>query len=347
MALVSCDEGDVELGTAVPLGDASAPPPAYPCPPKPSTLAWVSGLKSKLLALDADNVYVVASQAGDDRHEVVVQVPKAAAGYRVVADAQDPVADLDTAWDAESAKVFWTTQSAAPGGSGAVWKFEEADGGATILTSQRTAPGALIPWQDRVYWAEQQTDSSGTTVGAIVWTAASGAEPVSLLLTTDAGHTPRQFDVGGPSNQTLFWTTADVAATDNASAEVLAAPLEPTSPCTTDTIPSPAYGAGAIETACDGSLYLSGRDGIYRYDATGLERVVSTSGFVQRIEDGSDCLLYVDPAARVLRAAPIDPAGGSPWDLASDVDPASAFDTDGQCVYWVDAAAQAVKMVRW
>jgi hypothetical protein len=343
-ALVSCDEGSVHLGAAAQPA-THAPLVSGLCGTSPSVLAWVAGLKPKALALDAAHAYVVASEAGDDAHEVVLQVPKVGPGYRVVADHQDPVGDLDAAWDDTSTTVVWTTQSA--GGSGTVWKSATGDAGPEILADQRTAPGPLHLGQDRVYWAETQTDASGGPLGAVVWTTTSGTGAVALQQATDAQHVPRQIDIGWPSNETLYWTTANTAAGDYAGAEVVGAALEPPLSYAESIAGPTSGGAGAIRTACDGSLIVSGPGALFRYVGMGLEPIASTSGFVQRIEDACGLVLYVDPAARVLRAAQLDPANGAPFDIAPDVDPQAPFASDYKCVYWVDAARQALMMVRW
>ena len=44
--------------------------------------------------------------------------------------------------------------------------------------------------------------------------------------------------------------------------------------------------------------------------------------------------------------ASIDEDAGTSRALAGAVDPASALQADGTCVYWIDATTQAIMMVR-
>jgi hypothetical protein len=345
MTLVACDEGAVDLGAAQSVPSAPSPYVTAYCGTKPSVLAWVAGVKASTLALDFANVYVVASQPGVAAHEIVMRIPKRGGAPDIIAEHQDAVADLGARWYGTSATVVWTTRSTGgdAGVLGAVWKFDDASGKASILAGNRTSPGPVLFGDDVVYWAEQQADANGQPIGAVVSTAISGGGAITLVQATGAPRVPSGFDFG---SWMLYWTTADPAIGDYASAEILG--VQVAQPAwTAERIAGPeSGGAAAILTLDDGSLVYGGPTALYVFDGSAPPKpLVSTSGFVQRMRGSCVGLCYVDPGERALMVAPAA-AGGAPTEVAADVDPASAFDVDARCVYWVDAVKQAVMMVR-
>jgi hypothetical protein len=75
---------------------------------------------------------------------------------------------------------------------------------------------------------------------------------------------------------------------------------------------------------------------------------IPTSGFVAIIEESGPDFYFVDPASDELRSAstPTGDSGTSALrTVATNMDPASAFQVDTSCVYWIDADAGAVMMV--
>ena len=110
-----------------------------------------------------------------------------------------------------------------------------------------------------------------------------------------------------------------------------------------------ALGAAGLERTDEGFLY-AGPDTLIRvvFDANGVKTVlqsIPTGGFVEDIEEDLAHVYFVAPDG-TLRQARIDTDAEGSVPLAHGVDPTSALQADGTCVYWIDAAAQAIMMVR-
>jgi hypothetical protein len=339
-ALTACDRPDVMLGVLPP-----PTPVTGACGAAPTVLASVAGVESRAVALDAANVYVVASPGGDGAGETVWRVPKTGASPQPIPMEPDRVGEVAAGPGAQL--VAWTTVSADTdaGPPGTLWGLGDPSSRPVAIASGRRAPRAIFVDYERVYWAEQQSDATGRAFGAVVWTAISGELGVSLLQETDVDRVPHTFDtgdmLGGPA---LLWTTADPSLGNQATAEVVAAGLPFPFAEQQTIVAGDAGGVGALEGACDGALYYSSRTAIVRVDPIEQPRTVAaTDGFVQRIEEDCVHLFYVDPATRQLTAVTL--ATGAARAIAEGVDPAGAFEADSACVYWVDPVAQAVMMV--
>jgi hypothetical protein len=304
-------------------------------------LAQVPRAEARLVAIDNANVYVIAfTSAGDPNDETLWRVPKTGGAPRALVTNQARIGGVDT-----TGTVFWTTGSGDDAGvDGAVWKLD-ALGNPSLVASNRPAPGTLIVVDAHVYWAEHGVDAQGQLYGAAMWTGIDGGE-VTMLQRTDGHQIPQTFDA---NPVTLFWTTADPTLGNEAAAQVVSAPLPlPYAPTTLIT-GADAGGAGAIELLDSGDLLYSGPTGITAYPPSPASSLfVPTSGFVAIIEESGPDFYFVDPASGELLSAstPAGDSGTSPVrTVATNMDPASAFQVDTSCVYWVDADAEAVMMV--
>jgi hypothetical protein len=335
---VACDEGAVDLGSP----DTPVAPPARvsgACTFTPAVLAHVVGIASRPLAIDSANLYVVASAGGDPSHETLWRVPVTGGAPQIVADGQDHVGGItiDQSATTVPAPILWSTGSTGPGG--AIWRNDPASGTAAIATN-RTAPGMLIALGGRVYWAEGQSgDAAG---GSIEWAPLTGGD-ASLLQRLTGDQIPRTLD---GDDTVLVWTTEDPALGNAANAQILTAPL----PLPFGALQRIAQGVAGVELTDTGLVY-SGPSALARIvgnadGTTSTLQTIPTSGFVQIIEEDFTHVYYVEQSTHELMEASIDEDAGTSRALAGAVDPASALQADGTCVYWIDATTQAIMMVR-
>ena len=372
--VLGCQPAPVDLGGPVIPGPAPLPDgTSGACTGAPTTLAQVAHIQPRPLAIDDWNLYVVAASASDPAKQELWRVPKTGGAPQRLASNQDPIVAIvvgDETAD-QTSVVFWTTNAAAgdggdagdAGAAGAVWTVgPQATDAPVPLAPNRWAPGALLVLNERVYWAEEQVDSTGQTSGAIVWAPTSGG-PVETLQITPVDQLPRAFGEMASSGEAslLLWTTADPTLGNEAEAEVVGcAELLPfgrvTRFATAET-----GGAGALVPSWVDSIVYSGPTGIDEigYAADGgfsaRTRVVATQGFVGAVEESDEGLYFVDPATRALTVVATDGSSvGAPRRLVAGVDPGLAFQVDWGvarggfpgCVYWIDASAQSVMMVK-
>jgi hypothetical protein len=335
---VACDEGAVDLGSP---GPAVVPPLQVTgaCTPTPVVLAHIAGVASRPLAIDWANLYVVASVAGDPTDQTLWRVPLSGQAPQVVADRQDHVGGIaiDPSATVSPAPILWSTGSTGPGGT--IWRNDAASGTAAIATN-RTAPGALIVLGERVYWAEGQ--SGGPSGGSIEWAPVTGGD-ASVLQQLTGDDIPRTFD---GDEGALAWTTEDPALGNAATAQVVSVPL----PLPFGVSHRIAQGAAGIALTYEGLVY-SGPTSltlavVYADGTQHTLQTIPVQGWVQTIAANDGDVYYVDPTTHALMKTSVDDDAGTTRRLAEGIDPDSAMRADGTCVYWIDASAQAVMMVR-
>lgn len=336
---IACDTGNVDLGSTGSAGFA-APLPSISgaCTSTPVVLARIAGIVSRPLEIDAANLYAVASVGGDPSNETLWRVPVTGDTPQIVADGLDSVGGI--AIDPNSTTVpeaiLWSSGST--GDAGTIWRNDSSRGTVAIAT-QRTAPGVLIVLGERVYWAEGQL--GGDAGGSIEWAPAMGGD-VSMLERLTGDLIPRTFD---GTETMLVWTTEDPALGNATTAQIVIVPL----PLPFGSVQLLAGGVAGVELTDDGLVY-SGPTALARVAlsgdaATRTLQTIPTGGFVQTIEEDATHVYYVDPATHALMEARIDDDAGTSTTLVEGVDPGSALQADGTCVYWVDAAAQTIMMV--
>ena len=88
--VAACTLADAQLGDVIP----SPPPPLQrvsgACHAQPSQLSVVPGLESRFIALDAANLYVLASAAGDPTHDALWRIPLRGAAPTKIAGPREP-----------------------------------------------------------------------------------------------------------------------------------------------------------------------------------------------------------------------------------------------------------------
>ena len=329
----ACDMGSYDLGAPKP----TAPLPVTgACTAAPTVLARIAGVLPRTLEIDSTNLYVVATTGGDPAHETLWRVPLGGDAPVAVADGLDHVGGVAVYYGPPLPDaVLWSTGSTGPGG--AIWRNDAASG-TTAIVSNRTAPGPLIVLGRRVYWGEGL--SGGDSGGSIQWAPVAGGD-ASTLQELTGDEIPRTFD---GDHAHLWWTTEDPALGNAATAQIVGVP-----------VPLPfgapwcvARGAAGLELT-DQGIVFSGPAGLSRVglqeDAGSLAlQTIPVMGFVQTIEEDGINLYYVDPSTHALVEVGIGDAGTGRH-LADGVDPASAMQADGTCVYWIDATTGAVMMV--
>jgi hypothetical protein len=335
------------------------------CSARPSALAHLAGIVPDAMAIDALNLYVVASSGADgSTTQSLWRIPKDGSPPKRLVTSETPIAHfrLDDGYP-QAGAVFWTTVETSDADGGAMGSVQSTGLGATdkpvILASNRRAPGALMVLDTQVYWAEQEVDLSGQLVEAIVETSTTGG-PVTRVQTLDADQVPSRFaayDFGRSPTQDasaglLVWTTWNGQVGRESTAEVVACPLPaPFGPQTLITGPD-AGGAGgvALDSLMTGVLY-SGPQGITEVPldldgAPGAPRsILATTGFVDPIEDDDTDLYFVErTTGRLIDAPRFHIDAQAPRTIASSVDPATAFRVDDACVYWIDGRAETITM---
>jgi hypothetical protein len=348
----------------VELGDPNAPTESHPpttgaCGTVPAVLAAIRNVEPRLMAMDDANVYVVSSPVPADvtpggprgpTRQSLWRVPKTGAPPQLVASDQNAIASIaigePTRIDPEGA-VFWTVGAAGgdAGVGGSLWKSGAPGTPPVIVVANRVAPLALIVIGERVYWSDRDVDAAGTPIGAILSASTSGGA-TTRLHETAFDQIPRTFDV--TPDGTLVWTTADPVLGNEAEAEVRTLSLSAPASSATRIAGADSGGAGAIETAssAEGTLFFysgpSAITAVTRLNTPG--RFVRVSGFVDRIEQDETSIYFVDPNGD-LAAWGTSSATQALRTVAIHLDPASAFEVDAACVYWIDARAETVTMV--
>jgi hypothetical protein len=334
--VLSCNMGAADLGSP-----GGAYPPLHfvsgACTSTPAVLAHIPGIASRPLEIDGANAYVLASPDGDASNEALWRIPLTGDAPRAVATGLDHVGGIAIAYDGGTLPepVFWSTSSTGTGG--AIWRNDPISGTQAIVT-ERTAPGALIVLGLRVYWGEGQSGSDGG--GSIESATVAGDDP-SMLLALTGDEIPQTFD---GDETTLAWTTYGAALGNARTAQILSARLK------SGVLQRVATGVAGIELAVQGLVY-SGPQALNLVvwppaASSRTLQTIPTGGFVQTIEQDAAHVYYVDPATLELMQVGIDGDAGATRSLAVGVDPASALQADGTCVYWIDAATQTVMMVR-
>jgi hypothetical protein len=333
---VACDEGDVDLGGPLPTPARPARVSAS-CTWTPVVLTHIDGISRGTLGIDWANLYVVAYADTNPSDETLWRVPLTGDAPQVVAEHQDHIGGIAFDYGASSSPspVLWSTGSA--GGAGAIWKSDPASG-TTAIATNRTAPGVLIVLGPRVYWAESAGGGAGE--GSIEFAPVAGGD-VSMLQQMPGDRIPSAF---GSDGAFLYWTTEDPGVDNATTTQLVGVPI----PLPFGAPRTIAQGVAAFKVTTEGLVY-SGADAVTRevvYDSgeTPTVQTVPTSGFVQAIAADDASVYFVDPATRELLQAPVD--GGRIQTLTGGVDPASRLQADGKCVYWIDAGAQAIMMVR-
>jgi hypothetical protein len=353
---VACRPEDVSVYPP-PLGRVAAA-----CKATPAPLAHLAAIVPWALSADDYNLYAITSARTDgSAAQSLWRVPKDGSPPQRVATSATPMvsAVLYIVPDQGVTGVLWTTVSSSDADdevTGAVWSVDpNANGGPVVLASGRRAPGPLAVLDGRVYWAEQEVDDAGRRVEVIVQTSVTGG-PITRVQTLGVDqvpHTLLAYDF--VPVEKLLWTMSNPRPADASATEIVECPLPtPFGPQTPITAPDAGAGqALAVDWSGPRILY-SGPSAITAVAVAadgglGAPRpLVATGGFVDRIiEDFSRPDVYfIDPVTRKLMAALLTSTDArAPRTIATSLDPATAFEVDGACAYWVDARTETITMV--
>lgn len=312
----------------------SAPTITAACTEEPTTLASIPGIRGDLLLLDDAALYVAAHEGdGGTARESIYRVPKIAPTRELVASAQGAVGGMAIGGaDASGGTaIYWSTGPLASQPTGAIWKVAALGGAPVALVSGRATPGPIVVGPTHVYWAEAHADGA-----AIVWAPLEGGNvttwqilpgqrvPATLLLT----------------HGTITWSAMEANATrSNVAASILPLPFGEVLALDTRAGPPVPIASSA------GDVLLGGAEGVTALSLRGVPKVkIATSGPVRSLDADDAAVYLIDSGLHALFAALPDPLGGPPRRLASDVADGS-LRFDAACVYFVDAAAQAIRMV--
>ena len=329
------------------------------CGTAPTTLALLPGILPDKLGFDDSHLYAITSIEMDGAAaQSLWRIPKDGSPPQRLVTARQLANLVLYGLDSFSVTaVVWTTEDepAAEGGvTGGVWWWAlPSNNGPVLLASGRRSPSSLAMIGQRVYWAEEAVDSSGLPVEEIMEVSTSGG-PVARVQTLDANQVLRTLvglDLGYV--QELFWTMWNPKLDNPRTAQVVESRVPAPFAPQTRIVGPDAGGAGAIalNPFSPGILYsgptrISGVT-VAADGGVGQPRsIAATGGFVDRIRTDGAYVYFVDGATGNLMAAPRPGADAqAPRTLVRSVAPATAFQVDSACVYWVDAPAGAIKMV--
>jgi hypothetical protein len=354
LAVAGCRPEDVSV---VPPDPPPLPGSVAACRATPSPLTHLRGIVPQFLGADELNLYAVAGQVGAAPWSLW-QVPKDGSSPQRLATSETPIVSVDLIDNYPvAAAALWATSETRDGGTGAVWSQGlGARDKPVLLASGRHSPTALTANNGEVYWAEQEVDTFGKPIEAIVEIAAAG-EPIQRVQTLDAGQIPHNMVAyysglqDGSIVEGLIWTTFDPALGNESTAEIVESPL-PFGPLARIAGPRTG-GAGALAptVVLGADVLYSGPTAIVSIVLADdgrprLTPLLRTGGFVDRIRSDEVDVYFVDRATKRLVAAtpPGTGAQSSPRTIVSSVDPAVGFVVDRACVYWVDADAETIAM---
>ena len=322
------------------------------------------------MLVDEFNLYVIASAGADgSAAQSVWRIPKDGPLPERLLTSETPITSFQGLTDPGATTMFWTSAEPSDvdgGATGSVRSFGPgATGDPVVLASHRPSPGLLQLFGDDLYWVEQATDPSGQPVAAIVRMPLAGG-PIVQVVALDAGHVPRQLGAYGYSTveqdgsfaevESLFWSTWTGQPGSEGATEIVDCRLPaPCGPQTRITGPD-AGGAGAanLDEAYGISIVYSGPQGIMSVGVetpdggpTAPQLVAPTEGFVDRIQSDERDVYFVDRATRQLRGLRrFVRDAEAPRTLVSAIAPGTAFRVDAACVYWIDASADSILMVK-
>ncbi len=348
------------------------PPPkgsAAACTGAPATLARLSGIVPDVMLADEYSLYVIASPGADSSAaQSVWRVPKDGSSPQRLLTSEASITSFGAQSDFTGSQVtFWTSADPSEVDGAATGSVRSIGPVATdapvVLASHRPSPGALYLLDDDIYWVEQAIDPSGQPVAAIVRMPQSGG-PIAQVQALGAGHIPRRLrayreSVSEPDGsfatiESLFWSTWNGEPGSENEAEIVDCRLPgPCAPRTRITGPD-AGGAGALNLDLTSSLAIcfSGPQGIMDVAVTpdgGLaapQLVAPTDGFVDGIETDLRDVYFVDRASQRLQALTRSGDAEAPRTIVSAIAPGAAFRVDAACVYWIDASAGSILMVK-
>jgi hypothetical protein len=350
LAMIGCTPEDVVI---------EPPPPPYEglyfasCVAEPGALAHVPGVLPGLLGIDDVNLYVVASAGTDGSGaQSLWRVPKDNSPPRRLVTSETPIRSITVESGFGVGTLYWATAGDGAA-TGAVWSLgPEATDEPVIIASNRSAPLFVLPEPPNLYWFEEGKDSSGPSVEVLVEMSMTGG-PITRIQTFDADDVPAS--IGGYySINALFWSTGSDLLGNQSTAKVVEFPLSGHSEPLTRISGPDAGGAGAIglDSRSLGLLY-SAPNAIVEFPLAldgGLgtpQTLVATDGFVDDIENDENSVYFIDRSTGQLLAVPRPGADATaPRILASFLDPATALELDGECLYWIDAPAATVMMVK-
>jgi hypothetical protein len=358
LAVVGCEPENVTLVL----------PPSPPttgsvgaCAATPSALAHLMRILPGAMGMDEFGLYVIASGADGSAAQDLWRVPKdGSAPQRIVSSATPIVSVALTGFETAN-EVFWTTTESTDADGGAMGSVLSLTLGATaepvVIASNRRSPGALTVVAGRVYWAEQDVDPSGQLVEAIMAISTTGGA-VTRVQTLDEDQVPSRFSSYDDSDldasfEGLFWSTWNSEVGSEKRTEIVECPIPGAFGPQTRIAGPDAGGVAAMQFDDERlTVFYSGPQGIAEV-AVALDGgvgapgpVVDTGGFVDRIEYDDTDVYFVERATGTLMGAPrfqID--AQAPRTLARSVDPATAFQVDDACAYWIDRPSETIMMV--